>query len=266
VSCSIRSGVSRRTTRYLPRESDARAVTEDCRPDIDQHCDRTGQMVRTTTTQASGTMPLIRVGHGFSWWRLRLQLDLCLGVGPVNQKSTGKKWFPKLGPFSGPKKDRTKRAPIMGAQFVLSKMGPEFDPTFRRATQIDSTTMVSTFHRTVPIVFSVGVSRSPDQFPRQRNYQKTTRPVWPGTLSARHTRGQPYPVSTRHLCIGNRCTLDSNDGVNENGFSFLSVVLSSPELRGLALFAAVSSFRTRLLPSRVFFQSSLSVRCVVLFH
>ena len=52
---------------------------------------------------------------------------------------------------------------------------------------------------------------------------------------------------------------------NENGISSISVVISSPVLPGLALLVAVSCFRTRLLPSRVFLSivSVGSVRCAV---
>ena len=70
----------------------------------------------------------------FSWPRFLLWRDLCLGVGPVNQFRSVKKRAPKLRSFSGRKNERTRWAPIMGAQFVLPKMGPEFDPTFRGTT------------------------------------------------------------------------------------------------------------------------------------
>ena len=203
-------------------------------------------------------MLLIRVGDGFSWWRFRLRLDLCLGVGPVNQKSTGKKWFPKLCPFSGPKNDRTKRAPIMGAQFVLSKMGPEFDPTFRRTTQINSKTRVPTFHRSMPTLVSRGVPRAPDQPFRQRHVQRNPKSVWQGTLTAPHRRRRTYLLSTSHLGVENCGTLNSGDVDNETDIYHFAGVITSPMSPGLALSIVCSCCRRRLLPSRVSFLSSLS--------
>ena len=87
------------------------------------------------TRPPTGAMLRICVEPSFSWARFWLWRNFCSGVGLVNQFRTVKKWFPNLWLFSGPKNGRTKRAPIMGAQLVLSKMGPKHDPTFRGPTQ-----------------------------------------------------------------------------------------------------------------------------------
>ena len=54
----------------------------------------------------------------FSRSRFLLWLNLCFEVGFVNQLETVKKKHPNLCPFFGPKNERTKRAPIMGAHLV----------------------------------------------------------------------------------------------------------------------------------------------------
>ena len=146
----------------------------------------------------------------------------------------------------------------MGAQFVLSKMGPEFDPTFRRTTQINSKTRVPTFHRSMPTLVSRGVPRAPDQPFRQRHVQRNPKSVWQGTLTASHRRRRTYLLSKSHLGVENCGTLNSGDVDNETDIYHFSVVITSPMSPGLALSIVCSCCRRRLLPSRVSFLSSLS--------
>jgi hypothetical protein len=65
----------------------------------------------------------------FSTPRFSPQLDLCLVVGLEKRFRSDRKCAPKVWSFSGPKIERTRWAPIMGAHLVLPKTRPEFDPS-----------------------------------------------------------------------------------------------------------------------------------------
>ena len=111
------------------------------------------------TRTPTGAMLSICVEPPFSWARFWLWRNFCSGVGLVNQFRTVQKWFPNLWLFSGPKNGRTKRAPIMDAQLVLSKVGPKYDPTFWVPTQkkldqrlkCSSLAIYSTFQGCLPV-------------------------------------------------------------------------------------------------------------------
>ena len=82
--------------------------------------------------------------------------------------------------------------------------------------------------------------------------------VWPGTLTASHTRRRTYLLSKSHLGVENCGTLNSADVDNGTDISHFAGVITSPMSPGLALSIVCSCCRRRLLPSRVSFLSSLS--------
>ena len=83
--------------------------------------------------------------------------------------------------------------------------------------------------------------------------------VWPGTLTASHTRRRTYLLSKSHLGVENCGTLlNSADVDNETDISDFAGVVTSPLSPGLALSSVCSCCRRRLLPLRVSFLSNLS--------
>ena len=81
----------------------------------------------------------------FSAPRFSPQPDLCLVVGLEKRFRSVRKCAPKVWSFSGPKINRTRWAPIMGAHLVLPKTRPEFDPPLWATTLPKSQTRACTF-------------------------------------------------------------------------------------------------------------------------
>jgi hypothetical protein len=105
--------------------------------------------------------------HGVWFW---LRCDFCSFVGFGNAFRTVKKRAPKVRSFSGPKNERTRWAPIMGARFVASKTGPKYGPISGTTSQLNPQPSTELVLGSCPPVFPEGLPASqPDPIANQNS-------------------------------------------------------------------------------------------------
>ena len=81
-------------------------------------------------------------------WGMVLALVRLMSVRLLRKRIQDReKRAPKVRSFSGPKNERTRWAPIMGARLVASKMGPKYGPTFGNTSQLNPQPSVWAFSR-----------------------------------------------------------------------------------------------------------------------